>query len=162
MRGSPTLIPRSAFPDCCIQPYAEHSRSASQLSKSLGDLRRPVGLGQRTTAFRQIVFPDTDEAGGDLNRWPSPSDKSGELQAIHRTRHLDVGKDDVNVRARFEYGIVSSAFAASATSKPASPIISAAFIRSRKSSSTTSLERRVGWSRKFAFRTLANIIQVRW
>jgi hypothetical protein len=106
MRGSPTLIPRSAFPDCCIQPYAEHSRSASQLSKSLDDLRRPVRLGQKTTAFRQIVFPDTDEAGGsnDPNRWPSPSDKSGELQAIHGTRHLDVGKDDVNVRARFEYG----------------------------------------------------------
>jgi hypothetical protein len=28
--------------------------------------------------------------------------KSGELQAINRAGHLDISKDDVNVRARFE------------------------------------------------------------
>ena len=57
-------------------------------------------------AFGQVVFSNTDEAGGcdDLDRRPSAPDKSGEVQAIHGAGHLDIGKYDVNVGARFEDG----------------------------------------------------------
>jgi hypothetical protein len=133
MRGNPTrMIPRSGFVDRGRQPRPGCSSAAGQISKGGDDLRWPVRLGQKTTAFRQIVFPDADEAGGrnDLDRWPSSSDKSGELQTVHGTRHLDIDEDDVNVRARIEFAW--SAFAASTTSKAASPIISAAFIRRRQ------------------------------
>lgn len=65
-----------------------------------------IGLSQKTTAFRQIVCPRIDEARSrnNLDRRPSSSNKSGEVQAIHGTRHLDVGEDDVNVGACFQYG----------------------------------------------------------
>ena len=85
---------------------ATGSRAAGQLSKGGDYLRQVVGLGEETAAFRQIVFTDADEAGSrnDLDRRPSPSDKSCELQPVHGTRHLNVGKNDVDVRPRFEYG----------------------------------------------------------
>ena len=83
-----------------------HSRSRGQIAQRRDDLLRAVGLWHKATAFGQVVFSHTDEAGGrdDLDRRPSTPDKSGEVQAIHGAGHLDIGKYDVNVGARFEYG----------------------------------------------------------
>jgi hypothetical protein len=119
-------------------PVAGGSCAAGQLSKGGDYLRRMVGLGQETAAFRQIAFTDADEAGGrnDLDRGHrpltnlasfSPSMEPGICTSVNTTC--------MSGRAS-SMAIASSAFAASTTSKPASPIISAAFIRSRKSSST--------------------------
>jgi hypothetical protein len=82
-----------------------YSRRRGQIAKRRDDLLRAVRLWHKAAAFGQVVFSDTDEAGGcdDLDRRPSAPDKSGEVQAIHRARHLDIGKYDVNVGARFEY-----------------------------------------------------------
>jgi len=43
-------------------------------------------------------------SGGDddLNRRPSPSDAGGKFEAIHRAGHVDVRKDDPDVRATFK------------------------------------------------------------
>src|SRR5216683_2727288 len=83
----------------------DYLRSSSQIAQRRDDLLRAVGLWHKAAAFGQVVFSDTDEAGGcdDLDRRPSAPDKSGEVQAIHRARHLDIGEYDVNVGARFEY-----------------------------------------------------------
>src|SRR6266436_9989495 len=74
-----------------------------QIAQCRDDLLRAVGLWHEAAAFGQIVLSDTDEAGGcdDLDRRPSAPDTPGEVQAIHRARHLDIGEYDVNVGARF-------------------------------------------------------------
>jgi len=61
------------------------SRGSGQFAKRRDDLLRAVGLWQKATAFRQVVFADDNKARGrdDLDRWPSSPNKSGELQAIH-------------------------------------------------------------------------------
>jgi hypothetical protein len=74
--------------------------------------------------------------GDELNRGPSIADEPRKFEAVHRTRHLDVG-ETISISGRTSrMAIASSALPASTTSKPASATISAALIRSSSSSST--------------------------
>src|SRR5450755_1895935 len=90
-------------PDC-RHDQIDALTSAHQLSKYGGDPVEGVGLGEKYSAFRQITIPDGEVPRGcdDLDRRPAASHKTGELQSIHRSGHLDIGKDDMNVRPRFE------------------------------------------------------------
>jgi hypothetical protein len=84
---------------------AQHSSyCAGQLAKGFGDLWSAVRLWQKATARRQVVFTDLEMTRGrhNLDRWPSTSDGRGQLQAVHGSGHLDIGKYDRDVRAIFK------------------------------------------------------------
>jgi hypothetical protein len=65
-----------------------------------------IRLRQEDAAVRQIVFVDRNMTGGRhyLDRRPAVSNEPGEFQPIHRSRHLDIGKDDVDIGTRFQDG----------------------------------------------------------
>jgi hypothetical protein len=68
-----------------IPPIAVDLCRSDQFAKRRDDLLRAVGLWQKATTFRQVAYPNLDEARGrnDLDWRPSTSNKSGELQAVH-------------------------------------------------------------------------------
>ena len=65
-----------------------------------------IWLWQKTTSVREMISinPSMGRRGDDLNRRPSVPNEVGELHPVHRTRHMDVGKKDVDVRPRFKNG----------------------------------------------------------
>jgi hypothetical protein len=65
-----------------------------------------IRLRQEDAAVRQIVFVDRNMTGGRhyLDRRPAVPNEPGEFQPIHRSRHLDIGKDDVDIGTRFQDG----------------------------------------------------------
>src|SRR6185437_8556067 len=69
-----------------------------------------IRLRQEDTAGGQIVVSDPYKTRrcDDLDRWPTVADEPGEHPPVHRTRHLDVGEDDVSIGPRREdrYGFV--------------------------------------------------------
>ena len=90
-------------PDC-RHDQIDALTSAHQLSKCGGDPVEGVGLGEKYSAFRQITIPDDGVPRGrdDLDRRPAASHKAGEFQSVHRSGHLDIGKDHMDVRPGFE------------------------------------------------------------
>ena len=58
-----------------------------------------IWLCQKATAFGQIALCNFCMTGcrNDLDRWPTIFHEMGELESVHRTRHIDVGKDQANV-----------------------------------------------------------------
>jgi hypothetical protein len=88
----------------CRHDQIDALTSAHQLSKCGGDRVEGVWFGEKYSVFRQIPIPTGEVPRGYdyLDRRPAAPHKAGELQSIHRSGHLDVGKDDMNVRPRFE------------------------------------------------------------
>ena len=101
-----TCAPRDDRPPSnlpCVGQFVQHT----------GEFAGAVGLCQKPPALRQILFPDIHKARGrdDLDRRPAAADGAGKLQPVHRTRHLDIGEDDVNIGSGFEdrYSLVAIA-----------------------------------------------------
>jgi hypothetical protein len=72
----------------------------------------------------------------DFNRRPSTANIVGEFKPVHRSRHVDICKDERDLLVQFEQSTAASALPASYTSKPASSIKATAPILIRGSSST--------------------------
>ena len=83
----------------CLVETIDRSGSAGQLAQRRDHLRTTVGLWQEHTAGWQIIGARHHLARcrNDFNRRPAVPDKVGELQPVHRTRHLNIGEDDVNI-----------------------------------------------------------------
>jgi len=83
---------------------ARDSNAARQLSQHTGNLDLAVRLRQKPAAFGQIRFPQIDLAGGcdDLDRGPATPHRPGELQTVHRARHLDIRENHIDVAASFQ------------------------------------------------------------
>jgi hypothetical protein len=71
-----------------------------------------IRFRQKSAAFRQIALCNFCMAGSrnDFDRWPPAFHKMGELEPVHRTRHVDVGKDQANVASLLKdrNGLVST------------------------------------------------------
>jgi hypothetical protein len=65
-----------------------------------------IWLWQEHAAIRQIVVADHDPTRGrhDLDRRPAVPNEPGQLQPVHRSRHLDIGEDDVDIWTLFQDG----------------------------------------------------------
>ncbi len=87
-----------------IRAYANKSKVAGQFADRPDDLRCAVGFGQNATARRQVAVADVEPSRRRHNcdRRPPTSDGDGELQPIHGTRHLGVGKTDRDVASTFK------------------------------------------------------------
>jgi hypothetical protein len=122
----------------CLVETIDRSGSAGQLAQRRDHLRTTVGLWQEHTAGWQIIGARHHLARcrNDFNRRPAVPDKVGELQPVHRTRHLNIGEDDVNIETGAKNCDGFIGIGCRMTSKPACSIISAESNRSKDSSST--------------------------
>lgn len=109
-----------------------------QSSKRRHDLGTTIWLCHELAPGRQIARPHSHEAGrGEyLDGWPPVPDEAGELQPIHRTRHLDIGEDDVDIGTGLEDRDGLVGVAGLNDFEACCSIMSAASSRSRYSSST--------------------------
>ena len=75
-----------------------------QFLKGRCELVRIVRLRNKSPTFRQVVRSHIDEAGSrdDLDRGPTPFDRSRQFQAIHAARHLNVREQNGDVRSGFK------------------------------------------------------------
>src|SRR5580704_18697600 len=69
-----------------------------------------VRFGEEAAPCGKFPFRDpfTPRSHDDLDRWPSVADRVGELEAIHRARHVNVGEDHADVPAVLQdpYGFI--------------------------------------------------------
>jgi len=68
------------------------------------DVRRRIGLRKEPTAGRKAL-PSADRLPRrhqETDGRPAISDQLGELQAVERARHLDVGEQQIDVAAFFK------------------------------------------------------------
>jgi hypothetical protein len=80
--------------------------SGQHVAERLDHFSWTIGFGQEAPTRRQVVAVDPDQAGrrDDFDGRPAVFHKSRKLEAIHRSWHLDVGEDDVDVWSRFNNG----------------------------------------------------------
>src|SRR5689334_24488375 len=75
-----------------------------QLVKRGSHVSSLVGLAQKSSASREVGFRyDCLTRGNDQGHgWPSVSDYARQSQAVHRTRHMNIGENGANVITAFE------------------------------------------------------------
>lgn len=61
-----------------------------------------IRLGNKKRVRRDFQRPNLTSGDDDVNRRPPISDRNGQLQAIHRTGHVDVGENEVDILTGFE------------------------------------------------------------
>jgi hypothetical protein len=63
-----------------------------------------IGFGNEERVGGNLQWPGVACRNDDVNGWPSVPYASSEFQSVHRAGHVDVRKDQMDVRAGFEYG----------------------------------------------------------
>src|SRR5476649_1440805 len=84
-------------------PRGRHCR-ARQFAERPNDLLWAVWLWQETPALGKLILSNIHKpgSGDDLDLWPASPDSRRQFQAVHGTGHLNISKDDRNVKAVFE------------------------------------------------------------
>jgi hypothetical protein len=73
-------------------------RGGHQIAHHADHALHIIGFGKEPHSIRQLIRTDENVAGGDDDRDPRPalSDPAGQLQAIHRPRHPNIGEEHVD------------------------------------------------------------------
>lgn len=68
------------------------------------DVFHDIGLGNKKCVGRDFQRADLTGGDNDVNRRPPVSNGGGQFEAIHGTRHIDIGENEMNVLTGFKNG----------------------------------------------------------